>query len=133
MNNKGFTLIELMVAMLIVVTLSTIGMMSYRAGVRRSNDAKKIEDMKSVQRAMEQYYAAEGNYTSYSDGALTTSSGDTLLRDFPESPEDDKPYSKDSDADGYCYCAQLNKTDGGNSGADCNYAGEGYYCVDNRQ
>lgn len=134
-RNNGFTLIELLIAMLIIAVLSTIGMIGYRSAVNKNNDAKKIEDMKTIQKALEQYYSVEGQYpgSCLSAGdSLTTTDGTKILQDFPSSPDSTSYTSSSCSSTGYCYCAGLETSDG-NSGADCSYSGTGYYCIDARQ
>lgn len=136
-KNKGFTLIELLVAILIVAVLSTIGMIGYRSAINKNNDAKKIEDMKTIQKALEQYYSVEGQYrgSCLSAGdSLTTTDGTMILQEFPSSPDSTSYASSDCTSTTYCYCAALETGDGNSSDSSCSYGtADGYYCVDARQ
>lgn len=136
MKQKGFTLIELLVSASIIGVLMLVGIITYSNSRRKAMDAKKIEDMKDVQKTLEQYYSVEGEYpgSCLSEGdSLTTSGGTTILQSFP-SPPDSTTYSgSNCDEDNYCYCAEMMIADGNSSTASCNFGGTGYYCVDARQ
>lgn len=65
-DQKGFTLIELMVVIAIVAVLSTIGAVVYTGTQKVSRDAKRIGDVKEIQKALEQYYAINNDYVPLS-------------------------------------------------------------------
>lgn len=56
----GFTLLELLVVISIIVILVTIGMSSYSTAQKKGRDAKRKSDLKEIQTALEQYYAVCG-------------------------------------------------------------------------
>lgn len=68
-NKKGFTLIELMVAVSIVAILAAIGLTSYYNSQKAARDAKRISDIQEVQKALEQYYAINGGYPAVAAGS----------------------------------------------------------------
>lgn len=55
-KNRGFTLVELMVAISIVAILSTIGVAAFRSVLRDSRNAKRQTDLRTIQSALEQYH-----------------------------------------------------------------------------
>lgn len=59
---KGFTLIELMVAITIVAVISAIGYISYSSAQISSRDAKRKQDLRSLATALEVYHQANGRY-----------------------------------------------------------------------
>ncbi len=61
-ENFGFTLIELMVVIGIVAILSTVGLVLYTGVQKTSRDAKRMGDIKEIQKALEQYYAINNDY-----------------------------------------------------------------------
>ncbi len=65
-NNKkdGFTLIELLVVTTIIIILTTIGIVSYRAASMKSRDAKRKTDLETVRQALVLYRSDEGSYPS---------------------------------------------------------------------
>jgi general secretion pathway protein G len=59
-SSRGFTLIELMVVMSIIVTLATIGLVQYRQSVLMSREAVLKKDLFDLREAIDQYYADKG-------------------------------------------------------------------------
>ena len=79
---RGFTMIELMVVMAIIVILTTIGMAQYRASVIHANEAVLKEDLFGFRNAIDQYYADKGHYP----GTLDALVSDGYVRKLPEDP-----------------------------------------------
>lgn len=52
-NNKGFTLVELLVVISIIGLLSTLAVVSLSAARNRARDAKRLADMSSIRSALE--------------------------------------------------------------------------------
>lgn len=67
-RNRGFTLIELMFIIAIIVILTSIIIASVMRARMDSRDAGRINDMKQVQLALEEYYEKNRRYPS-GDGA----------------------------------------------------------------
>jgi len=59
--NKGFTLIELIIVISIIGTLSMIGIGSYANVLKKSRDSKRVADMKDIRLALEQYKIDNGD------------------------------------------------------------------------
>lgn len=55
-NNKGFTLIELMVVIAIVAILTAVILSSIYGSRGKARDAKRISDIAQIQLALEQYF-----------------------------------------------------------------------------
>lgn len=64
MPTKGFTLIELLITISIIAILSAIGLVSYSIVMKQGRDAKRQSDLRSIQSALEQYYADQFFYPS---------------------------------------------------------------------
>lgn len=63
MKRRGFTLIELLVVISIIGLLSTIILASVVQARARARDAKRIQDLQQLQKALELYYAgSQGKY-----------------------------------------------------------------------
>ena len=58
----GFTLIELMVVMTLIVILASIGLTSYPNSVTRSKEAVLKENLFRLRDSIDQYYADKNNY-----------------------------------------------------------------------
>ena len=59
---SGFTIIELMVVMSLIITLSTIAVVQYRHSVVYSKEAVLKEDLFRMNEAIDQYYADKNQY-----------------------------------------------------------------------
>ncbi len=57
----GFTLLELLIVIAIIGILVAMGTVSYSTAQKKARDATRRGDMKAIQNALEQYYAANGN------------------------------------------------------------------------
>src|SRR6185369_8071460 len=58
----GFTLIEVMVVMALIVLLASIGLTQYRNGITRSEEAVLREDLFRLREALDQYYADKNKW-----------------------------------------------------------------------
>ena len=63
-DKRGFTLIEIIVAMAIVAALSVSGALSYTTVLKRGRDSKRISDVEQIRSALEMYRATNGAYPS---------------------------------------------------------------------
>ena len=79
---SGFTLIELMVVVSIIIILAAMGMAQYRSSVIRSREAVLKEDLFRMRDAIDQYYADKGQYPSGLDALVT----DGYMRKLPVDP-----------------------------------------------
>ena len=61
-SEGGFTLIELMVVMALIVILAGIGTMQYTNSVKRAQEATLKEDLFQMRGAIDQYYADKNKY-----------------------------------------------------------------------
>jgi prepilin-type N-terminal cleavage/methylation domain-containing protein len=66
-NQKGFTLIELMVVISIIGTLSTIALTSLNGARAKARDARRFSDMEQIRTALEVYRAMNGHYPDNTD------------------------------------------------------------------
>ena len=65
----GFTLIELMVVMSLIVILASIGLALYANSVTRAKESVLKEDLFRMRDAIDQYYADKGKYPASLRGA----------------------------------------------------------------
>ena len=83
MKRHGFTLVELMVAMLITGILASLAIPSIGAMVRRADAARVVADMSAIRVAALDYYAANGSYpASGSAGTVPATLAPSLPRGF---------------------------------------------------
>jgi len=78
----GFTLIELMVVMSIIIVLSTMALVQYRQSVLRSREAVLKDDLFKMRDAIDQYYADKNLYPATLEALAT----DGYLRAIPKDP-----------------------------------------------
>lgn len=90
MNRRGFTLIELLVVIAIIGILSSVVLASLNSARTKARDARRSADIREVQKALEFYYDANGNYPSSADvvldGALTGPLTPKYISKIPVSP-----------------------------------------------
>ncbi len=72
-THRGFTLIELMIAIAIVAILTSIALPSYRAYVQRSRTPVALDALQAYATRMEQRYQDVGNYGTSSACGVATS------------------------------------------------------------
>ncbi len=61
-NEESFTLVELLIVISIISVLSTLSIGSYSNVMKNGRDTKRKADLRKVQIALEQYYAAHGTF-----------------------------------------------------------------------
>jgi len=127
MNNdfKGFTLIELLVTASIIGVIMSFGILTYQGGKARARDARRRDDLLSIQQAMEQYFVVTGAYPAVcpSAGSQFTGGGEAFLEQVPDDPDPTLDYIGTCASDYYCYSANLEIVDSGNCGG-CSCVGD---------
>ena len=78
----GFTMIELLVVVSLIIILSTMGMAQYRASVIHTNEAVLKEDLFRFRDAIDQYNADKGSYPSTLDALVS----EGYIRKIPVDP-----------------------------------------------
>jgi len=68
MRNKGFTLIEIIIAITIIAMISGGGLVSVFNALRNSRDAKRKGDLEQIRTALEIYKADKGYYPTPAAG-----------------------------------------------------------------
>ena len=134
--SSGFSLLELLVVISILGILMAMGVAAYSTAQKKGRDAKRRQDIKTIQNALEQYYA--NNSSSY-PSASCTGMATYFSGAVPIDPKTGSAYICNSSATGYCACAILDDTTGGNaaapSGVTCAFTGspKTHYCLTNQQ
>ena len=85
----GFTMIELLIVLTLVVILASLGMVQYRNSVRRAEEAVLKENLFRMRDAMDQFYADKNKWP----GDLSELVSEGYIREIPEDPITD---SKDT-------------------------------------
>ena len=81
-RQRGFTMVELLVVISIIVILASMGMAQYRNSVVRAREAVLKEDLFRMRDAIDQYYADKNKYPSSLEDLVT----DGYLREIPVDP-----------------------------------------------
>ena len=81
-GSRGFTIIELLIVMTLIVILSGLGMVQYRNSVRRTQEAVLKENLFRMRDAMDQFYADKNKWP----GDLSELVSEGYLREIPEDP-----------------------------------------------
>ena len=81
-SGAGFTLIELMIVMSLIVILASIGLAVYTNSVIRAKESVLKEDLFRMRDAIDQYYADKGKYPVTLDSLVS----EKYLRSIPVDP-----------------------------------------------
>lgn len=66
-QKTGFTLIELLVVIAILALISSVALVSLDAARRRTRDTERLSNMNQIQRALQLYYEANGQFPAVTD------------------------------------------------------------------
>jgi uncharacterized protein (TIGR02145 family)/prepilin-type N-terminal cleavage/methylation domain-containing protein len=84
-NKSAFTLIELLVVVAIIGILSTLAVIALQSSRADSRDAKRLADVRQIQKALEMYFLENGSYPS--DISSGIASGTTIyMAQIPVAP-----------------------------------------------
>ena len=78
-NQKGFSLVELLVVVIIIAIIAAIAIPNLLASRRAANEASAISTLRTIHSAEAVYQATTGNSTDYANGAGLTGLVDTVL------------------------------------------------------
>jgi len=81
-RSDGFTLIEIMVVMTLIVVLAAMGMAQYRNSVKRAEESVLKENLFRMRDAIDQYYADKSKYPS----DLSALASEGYMREVPTDP-----------------------------------------------
>jgi general secretion pathway protein G len=81
-SSRGFTIIELMVVLALVVILASLAMVQYRRSIVYAKEAVLRDDLTKMRAAIDQYYADKNQYPA-TLGALAS---EGYLREIPKDP-----------------------------------------------
>ncbi len=79
---RGFTMIEVLVVVTLIVILASMGMVQYKNSVTRAQEAVLKENLFRMRDAIDQYYADKSKYPQ----GLSDLVSDGYLREIPDDP-----------------------------------------------
>jgi len=141
---SGFTLFEMLVVISIIAILTAVISLSFSSAQKKARDSRRVQDMRSIQTAAEQYYSMS-NFSYPADtsapASWTPTNGQAVLDIFPQDPKSVgwTAYSYSGNVGStYCACAAVESVSVGNAVDKCNFgSGVGitgpYFCVKNQQ
>lgn len=95
-RQKGFTLIEIMVAISIVTILATLGLVTYSSARQGSRDQERVRELMTIKQALELYRSDERYYPATlpaAGSALYSTDGyKKYLEAVPEDPSSGRIY-----------------------------------------
>lgn len=94
-KKMGFTLVEILVAVSIVILLATVGMVSYSAAGRGGRDAKRKADVEQLRSAVEIYKSENGFYPTESPSCVAQNLAGTYINPYPTDPKPTYTYCYD--------------------------------------
>ena len=80
--SSGFTLMEMMIVMVLIVILAGIGLTVYGSSVQRAKEATLKEDLFRMRDAIDQYYADKNKYPGSLEDLVT----EKYMRAVPQDP-----------------------------------------------
>lgn len=125
LNNKGFTLTEILIVVAVIGILAAISIPTYLGVQKRGSRAEAVSNLQNLRLLIEQYYAENGCY--YKTGATpvctnATLSGTTAIRVFLPGfrPLDkDNPVNYATEETAYTYSITTDSTGTGGGVASC--------------
>ena len=85
-NQKGFTLLELMIAMFIMIILLSVALPTYQRSIQHARETVLQENLWQMDRAIDQYAADKGKFPQSLDDLVK----DEYLREMPIDPITEK-------------------------------------------
>lgn len=77
-DRRGFTIVELLIVIVVIAILAAITIVAYNGIQARAREAQRAQDIKSITKALELYYADKGvypNYYTYTPGSTAINGG----------------------------------------------------------
>ena len=79
---RGFTMIEMLIVMTLIIILASVGMVQYRNSVRRTQEAVLKENLFRLRDAIDQFYADKTKYPAGLEDLVS----ENYIREVPKDP-----------------------------------------------
>lgn len=80
-TTRGFSLLELLVAMMIIAVLGTLGFSQFRKHSAQARYLKAQDDLKIVAEGLDQYYLKHGNFPDFGSFDAMVDSNSSLVKE----------------------------------------------------
>ncbi|HJV23078.1 MAG TPA: prepilin-type N-terminal cleavage/methylation domain-containing protein [Holophagaceae bacterium] len=80
-NEKGFSLLELLVAMMIIAVLGTLGFTQVKKHSANARQIKAKEDLKMIAQGLDQYYLRHGRYPDFGSVEAMVDANSVLVKE----------------------------------------------------
>ena len=67
-RHRGFTIVELLIVIVVIAILASISIVAYNGIQQRARDTQRAQDMKTIAKALEMYYADNGRFPTSNCG-----------------------------------------------------------------
>jgi len=132
MKKRAFSLFELLVVISIIGILIAVASMSYGSAQKKARDARRMEDLNSLQKAMEQYYSSNDYVYPTNRNWLVPD----YIQGLPNNPKGSAYTYSTLTTSAYCIGVSLDTLTGNCTSTACAGIGttnRAYYCVKNQQ
>lgn len=106
-KKPAFTLIELLIAVVIIGILSAVGLGQFFTAQIRARDTQRKDNLSSVAKALEMYYNDQGRYPadlSWGNSLVDPDEPETIyMKDLPNDPSSGAKYDYETDESGSYY------------------------------
>lgn len=80
-TQKGFSLLELLVAMMIIAVISTLGFKKFQEFTAKAHYLKSQDTLKTVGEGIDQYYLKHGKYPDFGSFEAMVDAGSPLVKE----------------------------------------------------
>jgi len=97
MKKSGFTLVELLVVVAIIIIMSTVAMLSYASSGKKTRDSRRMADLEKIRLALEMVRQVGNTYPATAN--VETILVPTYLQSWPSGPKgvgDTYVYTRDA-------------------------------------
>lgn len=111
-SRNGFTLVELLVVVAIIIIMSTVAMVSYAGSGKKARDSRRISDLEKVRLALEMVRQVGNTYPA--TASVQTVLVPTYLQAWPTDPKSGS-YTYTRGGTGYTYTLNATMEDAGST------------------